>query len=38
MDKINKILSGGVGEKELDFNTRNSVLMEYKIIDADLNL
>lgn len=38
MEKINKVLSGGVGEKELDFNTRNAVLMEYKIIDADLNL
>ncbi len=33
MEKINKILSGGVDEKEQDFNTRNSVLMEYKIID-----
>jgi hypothetical protein len=38
MEKINKVLSGGVGEKEQDFNTRNAVLMEYKIIDADLNL
>ena len=38
MEKINKVLSGGVGEKELDFNTRNAVLMEYKIIDSDLNL
>ena len=38
MDKINKVLSGGVDEKEQDFNTRNSVLMEYKIIDSDLNL
>ena len=38
MDKINKVLSGGVDEKVHDFNTRNSVLMEYKIIDSDLNL
>lgn len=38
MEKINKVLSGGVDEKEQDFNTRNSVLMEYKIIDAELNL
>ena len=38
LEKINKVLSGGVDEKEQDFNTRNSVLMEYKIIDSDLNL
>jgi superfamily II RNA helicase len=38
MDGILKVLSGGVDEKENDFNIRNSVLMEYKIIDSDLNL
>lgn len=38
MDEIGKVLSGGVDEKENEFNIRNSVLMEYKIIDADLNL
>jgi antiviral helicase SKI2 len=38
MDKIGKVLSGGVDAKEQDFNTRNSVLMEYKIIDSELNL
>lgn len=38
MDQIQSVLAGGVDEKENDFNMRNSVLMEYKIIDADLNL
>jgi hypothetical protein len=38
MEKINKVLTGGVGEKEQDFNTRNNVLIEYKIIDTELNL
>lgn len=38
MDTIMKVLSGGVDEKEEEFNIRNSVLMEYKIIDSDLNL
>ena len=38
MEGILKVLSGGVDEKENDFNVRNSVLMEYKIIDSDLNL
>ena len=38
MDKINKVLDGGVTDKEHEYNTRNSVLIEYKIIDADLNL
>jgi superfamily II RNA helicase len=38
MDEILKVLSGGVDVKENDFNIRNSVLMEYKIIDSELNL
>lgn len=38
MDEIMKVLAGGVDEKENDFNVRNSLLMEYKMIDADLNL
>jgi len=38
MEKINKVLDGGVTDKEHEYNTRNSVLIEYKIIDADLNM
>ncbi len=32
------MLSSGVDVKENDFNIRNSVLIQYKIIDSDLNL
>jgi len=38
MDGIMKVLSGGVDIKENDFNIRNGVLMEYKIIDQELNM
>lgn len=38
LDDIAKTLEGGIGEKEADFNKCNSVLIKYKIIDADLNL
>lgn len=36
--EIEKVLSGGVGEKERDFDRSNAILTRYKIIDADLNL
>ncbi len=38
LEDINKVLEGGVDEKVNDFNNRNAVLMEYKVIDAELNL
>ena len=38
MENIDKVLEGGVDEKVSDFNNRNQVLMEYKIIDAEFNL
>lgn len=38
LEDIDKVLEGGVDEKVNDFNNRNAVLMEYKIIDADFNL
>ena len=38
MAEIHKVLSGGLDEKESDFNNRNSILQHYKIIDQDLNL
>jgi hypothetical protein len=38
MEGIDKILEGGVDEKVNDFNNRNAILMEYKVIDAELNL
>ena len=38
MDKINKVLEGGVTDKENEYNTRNSVLIEYKFIDSELNM
>jgi superfamily II RNA helicase len=38
MTDINKVLDGGVTEKEIEYNTRNQVLIHYNIIDAELNL
>jgi superfamily II RNA helicase len=38
MDTINKVLGGGIDEKQNDFNIRNQVLIHYGIIDSDLNL
>lgn len=32
------MLQGNVDEKEADFNNRNSILIQYKIIDEDLNI
>jgi len=31
-------LQGNVDEKEADFNNRNGILTQYKIIDEDLNI
>jgi hypothetical protein len=38
MDSIQKILGGGIDEKQNDFDVRNSVLLNYGMIDSDLNL
>lgn len=38
LNEIQKVLSGGLDQKESDFNNRNSILQHYKIIDNDLNL
>lgn len=38
LDEIQKILSGGLDEKETEFNSRNALLTNYKIIDNELNL
>jgi antiviral helicase SKI2 len=38
LDDINKVLSGGLDEKETEFNSRSAVLTNYKIVDNDLNL
>jgi len=38
LDDIQKILSGGLDEKETEFNSRTAVLTQYKIVDNDLNL
>ena len=38
MDEIDKVLVGNVDEKEADFNNRNAILTQYKIIDEDLNI
>lgn len=37
MEAINKVLSGGVSDKEKDFNDRNEILQDYKMIDAEQN-
>jgi superfamily II RNA helicase len=38
LEEIQKVLSGGVDEKETEFNSRTAVLTQYKIVDNDLNL
>lgn len=38
MENIEKVLGGGIDEKQNDFNIRNQVLQQYGIIDADLNV
>ena len=38
MAEIDKVLVGNVDEKEADFNNRNAILTQYKIIDEDLNI
>lgn len=38
MSRINQVLEGGLTDKEQEYNTRNQVLVHYKIIDQDLNL
>lgn len=38
LDDIQKVLAGGVDEKESEFNTRTAVLTQYKIVDNELNL
>ena len=38
LDEIQKVLSGGLDEKETEFNSRSALLTNYKIIDNDLNL
>lgn len=38
LDEIQKILAGGLDEKETEFNSRTAVLTQYKIVDNDLNL
>lgn len=38
MDSINKVLAGGLTDKEKEFNDRNELLMDYKMIDSDLNM
>lgn len=38
MQELDKVLQGNVDEKEADFNNRNAILTQYKIIDDDLNI
>lgn len=38
MDSINKVLEGGVTDKEHEFDLRNQLLVDYNMIDKELNL
>ena len=38
LDDIQKVLSGGVDEKETEFNSRTAVLTQYKIVDNEFNM
>jgi hypothetical protein len=38
MESIEKVLGGGIDEKQNDFNVRNQILLNYGIIDSELNI